>query len=309
MKTLIACLLFAFTTSGSYACCMVPETYKGSIGQDAQEAVLIHHQNREELVLRINYRITGDKMPDNFAWVITTPAEPDTYALADPKLFKDMFNLSQKLLTKQTLSFSKSSRALTEGITDGVELGKHVNVGPYDIQPIRGVGPNALQGLNKWLSSHGFPTEDPDHMSYFVKNNFTFLCIRISPPKAKTTVSSNGLLPPLHLSFKSPSPYYPLRFSSRQGIFDVNLHLLTRSKLDHKASATTLSKINWTSRNYKRNAKLTEKTMPKTLKQVFSKSTFKENIGNWKYNNIRCSRVNHGNTIKNWKNDVYFTTK
>ena len=288
-------------------CCMVPVTYKGSIGQNAQEAVLIHDGDREELVLRINYRITGKKMPDSFVWVITTPKEPDAYALADPELFKEMFDLSEKLVVP--ISKSRFQGDSAGVIPEGVELGTHVKVGPYDIQPVRGVGANALTGLNKWLKANGFPTEAPDHMTYFVKNNFTFLCIRITPPEKKKSVSSGGLLPPLHLSFQTPTPYYPLRFSSRQGVFDVNLHVLTRKELDYKASDATLKKLNWWSKNYKKNVAITTKTMPETLKKVFMKSVWKDKVGTWNYNNIRCSNVNKGDTIGKWKKDVFFNTK
>ena len=74
--------------AGSLACCMVPRDYKGTISQSAQEAVLIHDGNREELILRINYQITGDKMPDQFAWIVTVPNEPDAYAVADKETFR-----------------------------------------------------------------------------------------------------------------------------------------------------------------------------------------------------------------------------
>jgi hypothetical protein len=60
-------------------------------------------------------------------------------------------------------------------------------------------------------------------MEYFVENRFTFLCVKFSPPGKKATVEAESGVKPLHLSFKSPNPYYPLRFSSRQGAFDVNL--------------------------------------------------------------------------------------
>jgi hypothetical protein len=307
MKTLLMVSLIAVTATEALACCMVPVSYKGSIGQDTQEAVLIHDGDREELILRINYRITGDKMPENFAWVITTPHEPDSYAVADAELFNEMFDLAQRLLVPK--SRSKGRQALTDAaVPEGVELGRRVQVGPYDIQPVRGVGPDALVGLNTWLGTHGFPTEPPDHMTFFVENGFTFLCVRITPPDEQKTVSAGGPLPPLHLSFQSPTPYYPLRFSSRQGVFDVNLHVLTRNKLDYDQSAATLARLNWTSHAYKRNAKITSKDMPNTLKQVFGKSAWQDKVASWRYNNLRCSQVNKGHSISKWKDDITFVT-
>jgi len=308
MKKLLVLSLTVVAATGALACCMVPVSYKGSIGQDAQEAVLIHDGDREELVLRINYRIQGDKMPATFVWVITTPKEPDAYAVADPLLFKDMFDLAEALVVPVSKSIGRSAKTDSPQAA-GVELGKRVQVGPYDIQPVRGVGPHALTGLNAWLRDNGFPTEAPDHMTYFVQNDFTFLCVRVTAQEKSKSVESNGMLPPLHLSFETPVPYYPLRFSSRQGVFDVNLHVLTRSKLNYKKSDPTLTRLNWSSKNYKQNVKLREKRMPEALKKVFSKSVWKDDVNTWRYNNIRCSRVNSKYPISDWKEDVFLSVQ
>ena len=72
---LLALLALLPTPQRGLACCMVPVTYKGSISQDAQEAILIHDGNREELILRINYKITGAKMPEKFG-MVTDETEP-----------------------------------------------------------------------------------------------------------------------------------------------------------------------------------------------------------------------------------------
>jgi hypothetical protein len=109
------------------------------------------------------------------------------------------------------------STASDDGLDDedDVELGTRVRVGPYDIQPVRAHGVEALDGLNRWLRKNGFPTEDPAHMKYFVENKFTFLCVRVAPPEGEKNVASSSSLRPIHLSFKSEKPYSPLRFSSR----------------------------------------------------------------------------------------------
>ena len=114
MFRFVTCLLTAcLSGSPAMACCMLPATYEGTISQNAHEAVIIHHAGREELVLRIDYKIIGESMPDNFAWVITVPNEPDEYAIADAKLFEEMFVLSEKLRppsrTKSKRGFGKTS--------------------------------------------------------------------------------------------------------------------------------------------------------------------------------------------------------
>jgi len=247
-------------------------------------------------------------MPDTFVWVITTPKEPDAYAVADPLLFEDMFALAEALVVPVNKSMARSKETDSPQAA-GVELGKRVQVGPYDIQPVRGVGPHALTGLNLWLKDNGFPTETPDHMTYFVTNNFTFLCVKVTAKEKNQSVEPNGMLPPLHLSFETPVPYYPLRFSSRQGVFDVTLHVLTRSKLDYKKSDQTLTKLNWSSQNYKQNVKLPERQMPATLRKVFGMSAWKDDVNTWWYNNIRCSRVNSRHPISDWKEDVFLSVQ
>ena len=160
-------LALAVTGSVSWSCCMVPESYEGSISQRSQEAVIIHDDGKQDMVLRIDYRIKGKTMPDKFAWVITVPNEPSDYAIADAKLFDDMFNLSEILRPKpkhnpdeDSLSLPAPTDAVAQSVEKSVELGKRVQVGPFDIQPVRGVGPKALTGLNQWLTKNGFPNED-----------------------------------------------------------------------------------------------------------------------------------------------------
>ena len=78
---LVTLLVFAGFSTPAEPCCMVPAGYKGSITQSGQEAVIFHDNGREELILKINYRISGAEMPDRFAWIITVPNEPDAYAI------------------------------------------------------------------------------------------------------------------------------------------------------------------------------------------------------------------------------------
>ena len=307
MFRILAGLLIVFCwNSHGIACFMLPVTYSGTIRQRDHEAVIIHHAGREELVLRINYEITGNTMPDNFAWVVTVPNEPDRYAIADERLFEDMFKLSEKLSSQIRTNRKRGGGGGAGSFGgEGVELGKHVEVGPYDIQPVRGVGTHALEGLNAWLKANGFPTEDPIHMKYFVEKNFTFLCVKVAASPGEVSVQSGGVLPPLHLSLASPKPYFPLRFSSRQGVFNVNLHVLSRRKLDYSASHRVLQRINWSNDKVARNYRLSKRKIPDSLRAVLAKSILKIDQEVLFYNNIRGTDVNSNNTIAQWKADVF----
>ena len=309
MRTLFAVsivgLLALAASTPVESCCMVPATYTGTISQSAQEAVIFHADGREELILKINYKITGDTLPDKFAWVITVPNTPDAYEVADAKLFEEVFPWAQKLVVPR----SKNGDSLGDR-GHGLEIGKPVKVGPYTIVPVKALGKEALTGLNDWLADNGFPKEDPTHMEYFAENKFTFLCVKFDPPKDKKTVDADGGVPPLHLSFKSESPYYPLRFSSRQGVFDVNLYVLTKQEFDYKNSSDSLQRINVDEKSgFTKNVEVDPKDFPKALKAAYEKSKFKEDSGKWRLNVLRAKDVNKGNSIAKWKTDIFFKTK
>lgn len=285
------------------ACCMVPRDYVGTISQTAQEAVIFHHDGREELILRINYAIKGDAPPDHFAWVVTVPNEPDAYAIADDKLFEEVFAWAEKALR------APSRGREGELISKGIRLSPEVRVGPYRIQPVKAVGAKALEGLNEWLGENGFPAEDPAHMKYFVDEGFTFLCVRFDPKKGEESVAKSSPVPPLHLSFASKTPYYPLRFSSRQGVFDVNLTILTRDRLDYEKSSASLKKINWREDDrFLTNKKVSPSEFPKTLSKAYGKTRFKGEEAPWFLNRLSTRKVNEGGSIAKWKTDLFFTT-
>jgi hypothetical protein len=312
MKKIIALLAVCVLTLGPAirprACCMPPRDYKGTIGQTAQEAVMFFADGREELILKIKYHLTGESMPDRFAWIITVPSEPDAYALAPENLYEDVFNWTEQLIHPPTRSKSKS-----EGIVmpvkpaAGLEFGKKVTVGPYDIQPVRALGKDALTAMNDWLDKNGFPTEDPAHMTYFAENKFTFLCIKISPPENEKTVAAAAGVKPLHLSFKSERPYYPLKFSSRQGVFDVRLTMLTAKPLDYTKSEASLKKLEYNSR-FMHNINVKSDAFPKTLKDVLrsKESGLRTHAGDWNLNVVEGHAVNSNNSIAGWKEDVFF---
>lgn len=299
---------------------MVPRTYKGTIGQSMQEAVVVHADGREELVLGINYKMTpgkDGKLPPYFAWVITVPNEPDRYQLAERDLFAKVFEWGDPKMRTPTLSRDVPKSKNAEG---SIILSKKVTVGPYTIQPIKAIGMAALKGLNQWLDKNGFPQEDEAHMKYFVENGFTFLCIKVTPAKSESAVPGGGPLKPLHLSFKSKEPYYPLRFSSRQGIFGINVWMLTKDQIDFKKAVAVYQKVGAPSpmtRNgqldpFRRfNVKVTKNKSPEALRKLManSPSSSIQNQIAWHLNLIKSSQVNRKVKIASWDKDVFLPMK
>lgn len=257
---MLVMLMLLPTPSRVNACCMVPEAFLGDVGQAEQTALLIHHEGVQDLTLGIKYEITPDaqgNMPEKLTWLIALPSEPfekDGYGLAKSSLFDELSTLAEEHLIRHLPRPKSRVTPLAEGVvpaaeeapkSEGVELGRAVSVGPYDIQPVRGVGQNALDGLNNFLKTRGFPAEDPEHMAWFVKHGFTFLCIEVTPKKGSAQLPKGEALPPLRVRFETEHPYYPLRYSSQQGDFDLALYTMTDRPIDLKRSLSVLHAIGW----------------------------------------------------------------
>jgi len=322
----VAMMATSFLSPRAEACCMVPVTYSGSIGQTMQEAVVFHADGREELILGIDYKLKSDskkgsaELPPYFAWVITVPNEPDRYELAERDLFKAVFDWGNRKVTKpkDTQGLRKAAGIIPAAETDGLIISKKVEIGPYEIQPVKATGVEALDGLNAWLKTNGFPQEDVGHMTYFVKGGFTFLCVKVHPPKGETSVAGSGELKPLHLSFASESPYYPLRFSSRQGVFGINVWMFTENAIDLKQAAPVLGRLGgdvpkrrwngkWSSDVYHNNVEVQTTDLPKQLTTALKGLETKEikTVERWNLNLVRSKSVNLAVPIIDWENDIF----
>ncbi len=285
------------------ACCMLPAGFPGQIGQTGQQAILFFKDGREELILRIDYQIAGEQPPDRFAWIITVPSEPDRYNIASEAVLADTLRGAQSSYTPRNAGGGRL--AAKEA---ALEFGKAAKVGPYEIQPVRARGMEALSALNAWLAANGFPTEEAEHMRYFVENKFTFLCIKVTPAAGDATVGTAGGVPPLQMSFATPSPYYPLKFSSRQGVFDVGIVVFTAGELDVQKSADVLGRLNAFG-PFLGNLTWNVDDFPTTLRDAYARSAFADVRAKWHMNLIRGPRVNEGSTIATWKDDIFLTVK
>ncbi len=281
-KRIVCTAALLVTAYAAFSCCMVPASFLGSISQNAQDAIIFHQGNREELILRINYRITGDSMPDQFAWIVTTPTEPDAYRVANEDLFTSVDRWASALLTPRPspvstgcgLGCSKNDHPAANLAHEETSLifGEFAEVGPFSIQPVRARGADALEALNAWLKKNGFPSEDPGHMKWFIEKEFTFLCIKVTPPEGKTAVPKSSFLPPLQISFESEKLYYPLMFSARQGRFALSLYTLTDQPLNFGASKHSLERIHWYGSGLYKNVEVAQKSLPDLLVEASEES-------------------------------------
>ena len=292
----------------SLACCMLPKLYEGSIEQTQQEGIIIYDKGIQDLILKVDPKISGEAKLDNICWLITVPNEPDKYAVCEKSIFQTMYELRRLHLVKPrrntSIGCSKSSEdklsEASKALPGGVELGKFVQVGEYDIQPVRGVGENAFKGLNTWLEQNGFPTEPEDHMKYFIDKKFTFLCIKVN--SKKDGLPKRPELKPLHLTFKSDQVYYPMKYSSQQGDFSANIYTITSMPIDFTKSADVLNQLDWSNKLLKKNINLAKKTIPDDLSKILGT---KERPYLY-FNNFNCARPNKDKAISKWTEDIYF---
>lgn len=287
---------------------MLPAKYEGSIQQTQQEGIIIYKDGIQDLILKVDPKITGKAKLENFCWLITVPNEPDKYDVLDESIFKSFFDLKIKHLIKpvpKDRGIGCSERLTLEKASDvyrGIELGKYVEVGDYAIQPIRGIGVHAYTGLNKWLADNDFPIEPKQHMQYFIDENFTFLCIKIKPKAEEGDKTITPLLKPLHMTFKSKAPYYPMKYSSQQGDFSVNIYSVTDKPIDFKVSKPVLSKINWTNQNLLKNVNLAQKSLPDDIKKVLNvKQKYMY------FNHFTGLHPNVNKKINSWNKDIFFS--
>lgn len=250
---LLVVLLFSARVS---ACCMVPLNFPGDVDQAQQQVLVMHRDGHQEMVIRVApvFKGGGDG-PLYMTWVLTVPSMPTGYREATQETLRagadfheQMFTLARRQWQARTrFLFSELMPTLSSagGAPKLAELnvGPTVRVGSYTITPVQAVGSGALEALNTWLRQNGFPTEDPGHMKYFVDNNFTFLCIYVTPPSGKT-LGSSAELPPLQVGFDCPEPYYPGKFSSRQGDFSLDLTVVTDKPLEMDALRARIAQLN-----------------------------------------------------------------
>ncbi len=213
----------------SLACIHPPRSYKGSVEEKSQQAIIFHHDGREELILKVDYKLTPKSkygLPSSLAWVVPVPEAPDHYSVEDNAIFEELF----KLTDISSIEYGADGTPLKDR-SGGIDLLQKVTVGEYEIQPIKAKGKEAGPALNKWLSKNEFGEVPVENMEYYLKNDFTFLAIKIHPQKSNSPMAQAGGFSPLRISFKTKHIYFPLKFSSHQGTFDVTLYVITEKGL------------------------------------------------------------------------------
>lgn len=96
---------------------------------------------------------------------------------------------------------------------------------------------------------------------------------------------------------------------SRQGVFDINLYVLTKKEFDYEKSSDSLKRINFREGDLLKNVEVKPASFRSSLWDAYSKGSFKSEKGTWRLNVLRTRRVNQDNAIAAWKEDIFFRTR
>lgn len=226
--------LITLALAGVAAACMHPPvTYKGSWEETAQQALIFHRGDREELVLKVSYKFSpkGD-LPASFGWVIPVPAKPDAYDVVDSKVFENVHDLSEMYREPLRVNGQLAKSAAPEAAPAAVAVIDHQVVGEFDITALGAEGDKAPAELNKWLSKNGYKEIPPANLKYFTNLGWTFLAVKVDPSKGSQEVAKSGDLNSLRISFECEDIVYPLKLSAGEGSFDVVTYVLTEKPLE-----------------------------------------------------------------------------
>ncbi|MFF4499555.1 DUF2330 domain-containing protein [Streptomyces sp. NPDC001401] len=205
----------------AYACgcgAMIPEAQQRvSVGRE--ESVVRWDGSREQIVMSLT--VDGDA--DRAAWVMPVPHRA-TVELGDPALFtqlaaatapvhRDRYHFWPQDGDWPLVTGDGSSADGPPGagaVAPGVGVVGRQKLGPFDVARLTATDPAAL---NTWLDTNGFamPPRLEDALQPYVSRRWEYVAVRLSPDTANAPL--NGTLDPLHLTFASGQPVYPMRLS------------------------------------------------------------------------------------------------
>lgn len=217
-----------------------PRTYKGSLEERSQEAIIIFTNDPSEERSGFEHvilKITVEGGVDNFAWVVPFPNEPKVEK-EDGKLFAELFNYVQARSPRWSAPGAKSevkSEKKSEDVRP-VEVLSRKTVGSYDVAVVR---ENQAGALNRWLETEDYQpiVGGEDVIEFYRKKGYVFACIKVADTALAEKKSAE--LHPLRFSFSTggyDGIYYPMKLTGLQKQnFLVNLYVFYGAWLnDHR---------------------------------------------------------------------------
>ncbi|WP_258037164.1 DUF2330 domain-containing protein, partial [Streptomyces sp. SM14] len=184
----------------------------------------------QEIVMRLS--VTGDA--DAAAWVMPVPSRAEV-ELGEPRLFAELERLTAPEFRTRSYFWPRegdwprvgsgdTAGAPGDGADGGVEVVGREQLGPFDVARLAAGDPRALE---EWLRENGFALSERlgGELEHYVTAGWEYVAVRLVPGAGdeaadeavdrKTDESAvlGGRLEPLHLSFATDEPVYPMRLS------------------------------------------------------------------------------------------------
>jgi hypothetical protein len=240
------------------------------INEPTQKAILLHDQQREDLILQVKY----EGPAEDFGWLIPVPGQPEVRK-GSMQPFYELSRITQE-------SFHEGRRSRTMGVaTSGggsseVKIIEVKTVGAYEVTILSSTNPSAL---TDWLFANhfNFPKEKQGVLDEYIKKGWFFVVARVNPEgngfavksgvAPRSTLSAvtrkklaSGELHPIIISFPSEKCVFPLAISSVNGApSEISLYVLSADPLVSPVVYERKLKVARSERDKLSNARDTEK--------------------------------------------------
>lgn len=310
ISSIILGLTLLASATPALACFHKAKSEHAKVGANSYKGLIFHADGHEELILGADLKVEGESL-SHLGWVLAVPKVPENYSTdVSPEVFNEALKLfPKKKPGRGTLSFGGPEKSKSKPLKVTV-----IKVGPYVIHQIETVGDQAVAALNGWFKKNGYDTKDEKSMRFFVERQYTYLCIRVNPSDPKAFKKSSKL-PPLRISFESQRPFFPLKFTSHQGVFDLDLIMFTKHPIDWLRSDSVLKQLNTSVRasfgTFKENRNVKTVLFKGSLKKLWQQIHKEKRLAKvleWNLNYLQAYRVNRkDNPISNWSEDIFFS--
>jgi hypothetical protein len=243
-NSLLLAAAFMFVGASTFAdgCFVFRWDKQKDINEPTQKAIILHDQNREELVLQVKY----EGPAEDFGWLIPVPGQPEVRK-GSMQPFYELSRLTQERFGNRHGAYTMSIRAAGED-EQAVKVIEVKTVGAFEVAVLSSTDSSALAN---WLAAHhfSFPKEKQGVLDQYIQRHWFFVAARINPegngflfnpkvaPPAKISGATRkklatGELHPLIISFPSEKCIFPLAISSINGApSEISLYVISAEPL------------------------------------------------------------------------------
>lgn len=216
-------LQLASLVAPAYACgcgAMVPDGER-SVSVNRERSVVRWDGREEQIVMSLT--VSGDAR--TAAWIMPVPNRA-TVKLGDAAVFDRLDEETAPTYEKREYYWPRShdwpfdmfesdgmaGDAAPGGPRSSVDVVGRERLGPFDVARLTATDSGAL---GDWLDENGFTLPDrlDAALEPYVERKWEYVAIRLAPEDTASGLPLSGTLDPLHLTFASAEPVYPMRLS------------------------------------------------------------------------------------------------